>query len=165
MHAEAGKCKGPTWNLEAEKDIVVWLMLALNLICFILMTISYIVMAISRARSSKSKRMGKGGNKKDQKLQRKITTIILSDFLCWVPLIIISGLHNLRQIDASEWYIFFAMIVLPLNSVINPLIYEDYTWILMKKNVRKLKLLSSKSWTTQGSVIQLDKTIEETTAT
>ena len=154
-------------DMEAEMDIVVWLMLALNLICFILMTISYIVMAISRARSSK--RMGKCRKKKDQKLQRKITIIILTDFLCWVPLIIISALHNLRQIDASEWYIHFAMIVLPLNSVINPLIYEDYTWVLMKKNVRKLKRLSSTGWTTQistirMSVIQEDETVEENTA-
>ena len=148
---------------EAEMDIVVWLMLALNLLCFIVMSISYIVMAISRVRSSK--RMGKGRNKKDQKLQRKITIIIMTDFLCWVPLIIISALHNLRQIDASEWYIHFAMIVLPLNSVINPLIYEDYTLALMKKNVRKLKRLSSTNWSTQASVIQLEKTIEETAAT
>ena len=155
-------------DMEAEMDIVVWLMLALNLLCFILMTISYIVMAISRVRSSK--RMGKGRNKKDQKLQRKITIIILTDFLCWVPLIIISALHNLRQIDASQWYIHFAMIVLPLNSVINPLIYEDYTWVLMKKNVRKLKRLSSTSWTTQMSVIRMSviqegETVEENTAT
>ena len=150
-------------DMEAEMDIVVWLMLALNLLCFIVMSISYIVMAISRVRSSK--RMGKGRNKKDQKLQRKISIIIMTDFLCWVPLIIISALHNLRQIDASEWYIHFAMIVLPLNSVINPLIYEDYTLALMKKNVRKLKRLSSTNWSTQASVIQLEKTIEETAAT
>ena len=145
-------------DMEAEMDIVVWLMLALNLLCFILMTISYIVMAISRVRSSK--RMGKGRNKKDQKLQRKISIIIITDFLCWVPLIVISGLHNLRKIDASEWYIHFAMTVLPLNSVINPLIYEDYTWVLMKRNVKKLKRLSSTNWSTQVSEIQTDRTME-----
>jgi hypothetical protein len=28
-------------------------------------------------------------------------------------------------IDATDWYIYFAMIALPLNSVINPLIYDN----------------------------------------
>ena len=50
--------------------------------------------------------------------------IIATDFLCWVPFIIISALHSLDYIDASKWYASFAMTVLPLNSVINPLLYD-----------------------------------------
>ena len=44
--------------------------------------------------------------------------------MCWVPFIFISGLHNQGVINASSWYTSFAMTVLPLNSVINPLIYD-----------------------------------------
>ena len=33
-------------------------------------------------------------------------------------------MHNLGFFDATEWYVTYAMIALPLNSVINPLIYE-----------------------------------------
>ena len=57
-------------------------------------------------------------------MERRIMMIIVTDFLCWVPLIIISGLHNDGRIDSSHWYVSFAMTVLPLNSVINPIIYD-----------------------------------------
>jgi hypothetical protein len=68
-----------------------------------------------------------------------------------VPFIVISGLHNHKYIDATHWYATFAMIVLPLNSVINPLIYEDstrlFTWKKLKefgnfiRNTRFLNLM------------------------
>ena len=59
--------------------------------------------------------------------------IIATDFLCWVPFIFISGLHNLQGIDASTWYATFAMIVLPFNSVINPMIYDVQLKELLQK--------------------------------
>ena len=32
--------------------------------------------------------------------------------------------HDLKVFDATKWYLYLAMTVLPLNSIINPLIYE-----------------------------------------
>ena len=107
-------------------DPVVWTMLAVNLFCFIVITICYIVI-ICKTRQS-SQRSGQQDNQERQKneraIQNKIMIIITTDFLCWVPFIMISGLHNLEYINASKWYSSFAMIVLPFNSVINPLVYD-----------------------------------------
>ena len=108
------------------RDPVVWTMLALNLFCFIVITCCYIVITWKTKQSSQ--RSGQSNNEERQKneraIQNKIMIIIATDFLCWVPFIVISALHNLTYIDASKWYATFAMTVLPLNSVINPLVYD-----------------------------------------
>ena len=102
-------------------DPVAWTMLTLNFSCFVVMISSYIALLINQRKGS----VNPHGSNKRAKLQLKIFIILLTDFLCWVPFIIISAFHNLEVLDATEWYVSFAMIVLPLNSVINPLIYDE----------------------------------------
>ena len=118
-------------------DPVVWTMLAVNLCCFIIITCCYVVI-ICKTRQS-SRRSGQQENEERQKheraIQRKIMIIITTDFLCWVPFIIISVLHNLQHIDASKWYDSFAMTVLPLNSVINPLVYDKALGELIRRKL------------------------------
>ena len=134
--SEAGK------NQEGfNGDPVVWTMLAVNLFCFIVITFCYIVI-ICKTRQS-SQRSGQQDNQERQKneraIQNKIMIIITTDFLCWVPFIFISGLHNLEYIDASTWYSSFAMIVLPFNSVINPIVYDKALGELISKKFGWLK--------------------------
>jgi hypothetical protein len=73
------------------------------------------------------KRSGQDQNperlREDRAMQNTITLIVVTNFLCWVPFIVICAMHNLGRIDATKWYVTFAMFALPLNSVINPLIY------------------------------------------
>ncbi|KAL5255615.1 hypothetical protein ACHWQZ_G010999 [Mnemiopsis leidyi] len=113
--------------VDNKANAVVWLMLALNLLCFIVITVSYVLIIRKTKRSSKRTGRSKDPSaaSQNQALQNRITVIVATDFLCWVPFIIISALHNLEVIDATYWYVTFAMIVLPLNSVLNPLIYDN----------------------------------------
>ena len=132
-------------SLVGFQDPVVWTMLAVNLFCFIVITFCYIVI-ICKTRQS-SQRSGQQDNpervKEEKAIQNKIILIIATDFLCWVPFIIISGLHNLNSIDASNWYTSFAMTVLPLNSVINPLVYDKALGEMIKRTFEGLKRFSS----------------------
>ena len=73
-------------------------------------------MASSRASSS--------SNDSSRRLQQKIAIIVLTDFACWIPFILTCLLHFAGVFDATEYYGFFSIIVLPLNSVINPIIYD-----------------------------------------
>ena len=129
-------------DIQAEiRDPVVWTMLAVNLFCFIVITCCYIVITWKTKQSSQ--RSGQNDNEERQKneraIQNKIMIIIATDFLCWVPFIVISALHNLAYIDASKWYSTFAMTVLPLNSVINPLVYDKALADFVGRNVDRLK--------------------------
>jgi hypothetical protein len=63
--------------------------------------------------------------KNKQKLQMKIGLIILTDFLCWIPFIAVCYLHYSELIDATSWYTNFSIIILPINSTINPLLYHS----------------------------------------
>ena len=107
-------------------DPVVWAMLAINLFCFVIISVCYIAIVIYARQSSRKSGQQDNPlrNRGEKAVQKRVFIIIVTDFLCWVPFIFISGLHNLDFIDASKWYASFAMIVLPLNSVINPLIYN-----------------------------------------
>ena len=117
------KSQGPGVEMN---DPVVWTMLVVNLICFLIITYCYIRVVRNTRQSTQTS--GQWDNpqrlKENRAMERRIMVIIGTDFLCWVPFIFISGLHNLGAINASSWYTFFAMTVLPLNSVINPLIYD-----------------------------------------
>ena len=119
-----------------------WTILSINLFCFILITFCYI--GIFYRTKISSKRSGQQHNPnrlaEEDAIQKKITIIIATDFLCWVPFTVISALHNLEYIDASFWYASFTMTVLPLNSVINPLLYDKELAEMLLRNFGKLKL-------------------------
>ena len=151
---DARKSRQSTADRSIQSDPVVWTMLAVNLACFIVMSLSYIALMIHRRASSVQ---SSGGNEKT-KLQNKVTIILVTDFVCWVPFILISALHNLQFIDASSWYTFMAMTLLPFNSVLNPLIYDDHINELIKKGIRfvrdktlELGDFIGKTWSTQAS--------------
>ena len=121
-------------------DPVVWTMLIVNMICFIIMTYCYI--RIIRNTRQSTQTSGQFDNpqrlKENGAMEKRIMVIIGTDFMCWVPFIFISGLHNLGVINASSWYTSFAMTVLPLNSVINPLIYDKTIGEFIMRNFSRL---------------------------
>ena len=110
---------------EDPQKMFVWSILALNFLCFIFISISYIVIVTLSRRSSKG--MMKNNQQitqRNRRMNQRIAIIISTDFLCWVPFIITCILHSLELIDAEPWYSLFSMIVLPINSVINPFLYD-----------------------------------------
>lgn len=103
-------------------------LLFFNFICFLIISLSYIIVIVVSRSSGKATKGGDkndAASKRDRALQRKISLIILSDFTCWVPFIIIGILHFSDQIDASKYYEFCSIIILPINSLINPIIYNS----------------------------------------
>ena len=104
----------------------VWSTLAVNLICFLFISSSYIFIGIVSRNSSEAASLHDNKlDKRIRKTNRKIAVIITTDFCCWLPFIVICALHSLEVLDATPWYGIFSMIILPINSVINPLLYDD----------------------------------------
>ena len=104
-----------------------WSLLAINFVCFGVISISYLIVFVITSTSSLSSSEGVTGDQvrsRNNRLQRKISIIILTDFLCWVPFVIIYFLHTIGQLDASPWYALLSIVILPINSVINPLLYD-----------------------------------------
>ena len=109
------------------QQVFVWSTLMINFLCFMLISVCYVIIAVLSMRSSRavSSKNDDRVRKRTRTMNRKITIIITTDFLCWVPFILICVLHYLELVDATPWYSLFSMIILPINSVINPVLYND----------------------------------------
>ena len=100
--------------------------LLINCSCFLLIAASYTFIGYKTSRSGRN--VGNNVNNQDRgpsKLQKKISAIILTDFFCWIPLSTISLLHLFEVFEATSWYPIFSILILPINSAINPLLYNS----------------------------------------
>ena len=116
-----------------------------NFTCFLVICFSYIIIGKEANSGTSNVR----ARKQKRNLQIKIGLIILTDFLCWIPFIVVCFLHYSGLIDATSWYTNFSIIILPINSIINPLLYnsifQEFTEDLCKR-VSKVKFIK-RMWT------------------
>ena len=115
-------------NTDDPQRDYVWSILALNFLCFVIISAFYFIIGLISLRSSKRLTTSQANRMiadRNQKMNTKIAFIIFTDFCCWVPFIIICALHTLGVMDASPWYAMFSIVLLPINSVINPLLYNN----------------------------------------
>ena len=105
----------------------VWSTLIVNFFCFLVISACYVIIAVLSTRSARNVSSGhdEQARQRTRRMNRKISIIITTDFLCWMPFILICVLHYLELLDATPWYSIFSMVILPINSVINPLLYND----------------------------------------
>jgi hypothetical protein len=116
-------------NTNDPQRIYAWAVLATNTILLLIISVCYIVINVStRARSKiltqEKTDTGAMVRKRNRRLQRKISFIIATDLVCWLPVTIISCLHSAGVIDATPYYSFISIVFLPVNSVINPVVYD-----------------------------------------
>ena len=101
-------------NQEDHQKVFSLAILTLNSLCLLIITSCYILVITS----SKSK------NDNAERLQHKISLIIMTDLACWIPFVLTCLLHYAAVFDATEYCGLSSIIILPLNSVLNPLIYD-----------------------------------------
>ena len=78
---------------------------------------------------------------KDANIARRLVTIALSSFLCWFP-IGVMGLMAARGVPIpSEVNVAAAILVLPLNSALNPFLYNLSMLLEKRRKARDKKLL------------------------
>ena len=120
--------------------LFVWGILSINFVCFVFISLSYLLIGVLSRRSSES--LASSNNrqieKRNKRMNQRIAVIIATDFLCWIPFIITCGLHSLEVINATPWYGLFSMVILPINSVINPLLYDDAVTKVLNVPLRAL---------------------------
>ena len=114
---------------------------AVNLSCGVIIAICYVFIYSRTAESAKNSANAsndeKAAKKRNRNLQKKITAIVGTNFLCLLPFSVAGWLHFTGLYDSTELYPFFTIFILPINSVINPLLYEK-TIVDFALNVCKL---------------------------
>ena len=61
----------------------------------------------------------------DVRLARKVALLVGTDFACWVPIVLISFLSFFAIYVPPQVSAWIAVVVLPINSSLNPLLYSD----------------------------------------
>lgn len=107
--------------------------IAFNLVAFIFMLVAYIAMFVTAKRVGGAVRSTSVN--RETAMATKMMFIILTDFFCWMPVIIIGVLSLTGNLyDPKKLvYVWIAVFVLPVNSSINPLLYTFSTTTTRKK--------------------------------
>ena len=97
--------------------------LVINLICFLIVAASYIYIFIIYKKSvSRFTMLHK--NNREMTLALRMALLVITDFLCWMPIIVIGILVQAAVIDISPIvYVYIVVFVLPINSAVNPFLY------------------------------------------
>ncbi|XP_041456572.1 G-protein coupled receptor GRL101-like isoform X2 [Lytechinus variegatus] len=122
--------------------------IGVNMVLFILMLVSYIVMFVEVKRSTQSVGNTAETRGREIKVARKMAFIVGTNFACWMPIIIMGILTQTGLVVLpSSLYAWVVIFILPINSSINPLIYT-----FMNINEKKRKLKQSTSNTTVTTI-------------
>ncbi len=119
--------------------------LGLNGVCFVVIMICYIVIIRSVIKSNKN-----AGLKKDLKdemrMTMKIAAIVLTDFCCWFPIIMLGILVQFKiLILPPSVFAWCVTVILPINSAINPYLYTIAAYVSdRRKEAVKKELAISK---------------------
>ena len=98
----------------------------INLLAFISIAACYIYLFYKAKRRSQMLRHNtqQRSTEQESKMQKRIATLIATDFVCWIPICIISYIR-IGGVDLSNIvYQITAVFLLPINSVMNPFIYS-----------------------------------------
>ena len=77
-------------------------------------------------------------NSKASIMQRRILRLVATNLACWLPLTIMAILKLLGVELSSDAYAWAAIVLLPITSALNPLVYSDVVstaWKYVKKTL------------------------------
>ena len=121
------------------------LFLGINFLCFFVVAVSYIFIFIIVKQTSG--RAGKSRSDQEITLAIRMGAIILTDFMCWVPIVTIGILVQSATVTISPVvYVYIVVLILPINSAVNPYIYtiaiyiSDYRARMKKAENRKVDM-------------------------
>jgi len=96
-------------------------LITLNFILFIYMVVVYVLIYKKVSGMSVSTSAKKDPNRG---MQERISRLLLTDFVCWIPVCIMAYLRVSGVYLPPNAYIVSAGFLLPINSAMNPLLYS-----------------------------------------
>ena len=96
-------------------------------------------------------------------MQKKIYRLVATDFCCWVPISIIAFVNFSGFPVSDTAYVISAIVLLPINSALNPILYTDvldkamaeFRIRIFKSSSKKQRFGSSSEQTNQKNVTKL----------
>nr|KAG5690146.1 hypothetical protein BaRGS_013603 [Batillaria attramentaria] len=114
-------------------------MIVLNFVLFLLIAVGQAV--IFYAIRSNSMTTAKKSSSRDAAIARRLTTIVLSDFLCWFPICVLGLMAANGTTVSTDVNVGMAIFVLPFNSALNPFLYTFNILMEKRRRAEEAKLM------------------------
>ena len=114
-------------------------MIILNFVLFLLIAVGQASVYWS-ARSNSIFSSTTTGSR-DTTVARRLTTIVLSDFLCWFPIGLLGVLASTGTPIPGELNVTAAIFVMPFNSALNPFLYTFNVLMEKRRKAQEANLL------------------------
>ena len=105
------------------QDYVFGIMIIFNFVLFLIIAFGQVFVFLS-IRANSMLTVDKSRKSQDVRIARGLVGIVVSDFLCWFPIGLIGLLASQGTRIPGEVSVGLAVIVLPLNSALNPFLYN-----------------------------------------
>ncbi|XP_072039712.1 G-protein coupled receptor GRL101-like [Amphiura filiformis] len=143
------------------------LFLGVNLALFLVMAFCYISIYVN-VRSSAKSLHSNSKNNDHIKLATRMVFLVLTDLFCWMPVIIMGCMSQVGVFISGDVYAWTAVLVLPLNSSLNPYLYTILTSETSRKKRRrdkdsgatKLTSLQSQSSSRECSKMTISQSVQ-----
>ena len=113
--------------------------ITINFLCFFFIAVSYICIFIKSNKNKLEIKINQR-EKEQSRMQRRISRIIITKFLCWIPICIMAFVKLSGFYVDDVAYIVSAGLLLPINSAFNPLLYSSLLDKLRETfNIRRTK--------------------------
>lgn len=112
-----------------------------NFSMFVYIVFAYIRLSRPTPINKSSQRKHSATNVNNRSMQRRIAMLVATDFACWVPTCMIGFLQLGGVPVPAMVYALTAIVLLPINSALNPILYSDSIQGLC------VKILAAFSWT------------------
>ena len=107
--------------LDDPQFLFVWSYISLHFLCFVAVAVCHILIVVLTKKAA----VPGADRRASNRLGHKVTCLCVTDFCSWIPFLICCALHTAEVADMSPWYQIFSLNILPINSVLNPLLYSD----------------------------------------
>ena len=114
--------------------------ITLNFLCFLFIAACYIFI-VKHSFNSSAKLGNKRRPEQSKKMQKRVARIIATDFCCWIPICIMAYVR-LGVKFSTVAYEISAVLLLPINSLLNPFLFSPLPdklldWFYTKWNYRQ----------------------------
>ena len=102
-------------------------LITINFLCFVFIALGYFLIFKHSVNSSKNieKNQGNNSNKQVTRMQKRIARIIATDFCCWIPICVMAYVRLGFEFEDVIAYQITAVLLLPINSALNPFLFSS----------------------------------------
>ena len=108
-----------------------FILMSFNLLMVILISAGY-VLIFKKIRKSEVKNLSKNKSKNERNFMIRVFLIVATDIVCWLPVIAFTYASYFELKIPYITYSFSSIVLLPINSIINPFLYSKVEIILCK---------------------------------